>query len=758
MSTLEKALRWLIIGGIFALTLVPFIVSASLFFPYITGKNFAFRIIVEIIGGAWLTLALLYPQYRPRRSWIFAAFALFVLVIGVADAFGVYPFKSFWSNYERMDGWVTLAHLLVYLYVAASMMTTEVLWRRLFQTSLALSACLAVYGFLQVAGISALGAGGAAGLTARIDATFGNPIYLAVYMLFHIFIAVWLWSQMWEERGHGKRLPLSLLYALVIGLDVVALFFTGTRGTMIGLVGGTLLSAFLLVLFARPASGVARTSPVAWRIAVGYVVFIVVVAGSFWAVRDAAWVERVGFLNRLATISTSDNPVKARFINWSIAWQGVKERPILGWGQENYAIVFDKYYDPRMYAQEQWFDRVHNIIFDWLVAGGFLGLLSYLSIFAAALFALWRPSGERGSTEASAPNVKGRFSLFERALFTGLLAGYFFHNFFVFDNITSYILFASVLAYIAWRTSSEAPLLWSRSLPETSAPFVAVVAALLVWVLSWFVNTTALAQNKTLLQALAPHPEGLSKNLEYITNAIGKGTYGTQEAREQLSQIASKVASISGVDAKTKQDFYTAAITELDAMQKDSSQDARFPLFQGIVHESFGNYSAGAQSLERARELSPKKQTILFSIASNKQSRGDSAGALATYAEALELEPGFVQARILYASALIHAGNLKRADEVLEPIIATGEAADPRIAAAYLVSKRYDKIANIWEAHMKAQPKDVQGYFTLAAAYYGMGERAKAISALEAAVVVEPSLADQVKVFIEQVRNGTAQI
>ena len=561
-------------------------------------------------------------------------------------------------------------------------------------------------------------------------------------MLFHIFIAVWLWSQMWEERGQGKRLPLSLLYAFVIGLDVVALFFTGTRGTMIGLVGGSLLSAFLLVLFARPAEGKARTSQTAWRIAVGYVVFVIVVAGSFWAIRDAAWVERVGFLNRLATISTSDNPVKARFINWSIAWQGVKERPLLGWGQENYAIVFDKYYDPRMYAQEQWFDRVHNIIFDWLVAGGFLGLLSYLSIFGAALWAIW----------------KGRFSLLERALFTGLLAGYFFHNLFVFDNITSYILFGTVLAFIVWRTSGESLLLWSRSLPEKSAPFVAVAAALLVWGLSWFVNTTALAQNKTLLQGLAQHPEGLLKNLEYIQKSIDTGAYGTQEAREQLSQIASKVATISGLDTKTKQEFYTAAVSELDKMQKDSPQDARFPLFQGIVHESFGNYAAGAQSLERALELSPKKQTILFSIASNKQARGDSAGALATYAQAFELEQNFVQARVLYAAALISAGNLKLADEILAPLIASGEAPDPRITAAYLEGKRYDKIATLWEAYMKTHPKDVQGYFTLAAAYYGMGERAKAISALEAAVVVEPSLAAQVKVFIEQVRNGTAQI
>src|SRR3989344_4984139 len=156
-------------------------------------------------------------------------------------------------------------------------------------------------------------------------------------------------------------------------------------------------------------------------------------------------------------------------------------------------------------------------------------------------------------------------------------------------------------------------------------------------------------------------------------------------------------------------------------MQKDSPQDARFPLFQGIVHESFGNYAAGAQSLERALELSPKKQTILFSIASNKQARGDSAGALATYAQAFELEQNFVQARVLYAAALISAGNLKLADEILAPLIASGEAPDPRITAAYLEGKRYDKIATLWEAYMKTHPKDVQGYFTLAAAYYGMG-------------------------------------
>ena len=45
---LKNTLRWTVLASIFLLTLIPFLVPTSLFFPFITGKNFAFRILVEI--------------------------------------------------------------------------------------------------------------------------------------------------------------------------------------------------------------------------------------------------------------------------------------------------------------------------------------------------------------------------------------------------------------------------------------------------------------------------------------------------------------------------------------------------------------------------------------------------------------------------------------------------------------------------------------------------------------------------------------
>ncbi|MEY4747508.1 MAG: hypothetical protein RLZZ416_557 [Candidatus Parcubacteria bacterium] len=749
---LQKTLRSIALTGIFVLPFVCLIVADgshfpyNLFFPFITGKNFTFRLIVEIITGSWLALALVEPRFRPRRSWLLGAFALFVVCIAIADALGAYPFKSFWSNYERMDGWVTLAHLLAYLAVAVSILTTEKLWKRFWQVSLGVSVFLGIYGLLQIAGVFALGQGGVAGLEARIDATFGNPIYLAVYMLFHVFIAWLLLVRARADARPNKRLAPTILYGLVIALDTIVLFFTGTRGTMIGLIGGVLITLLLLAL----AQGSRRIR----LLAVAALVGAVVLGAGLRFAKDAPFVQSIIFLNRLSTISLSDSTVKARFLNAGMAWQGVKERPIFGWGQENYAIVFDKYYDPRMYAQEPWFDRVHDVVFDWLVAGGFVGLLSYLSVFVAALYLLWRDA-IRKKQGAHA------FSISERSILTGLLAGYFFHNLFVFDNITSYILFVSILAYIAWRCAEHDKkpfIVEKRFLPEKSLPFVALAAAIAVWGAAWWVNAGALAQNQTLIRAISQNPEGLAQNLEYFKQAVSYGSLGTQEVREQLAQGATQLASAQNIPQDLRRQFFDTAVNEMKLQHAASPLDARFPLFLGILYSAYGDHANGAAALEQAHQLSPGKQSILFQIAVAQDDRGDHAGALATLKDAFELEQDDVQARLLYASQAIRLGQDALADELLAPVIPSGQALDAGVLGAYVSRNRYDKIVSLLETHLAASAGDSQAYFTLAAAYYSMGNREKAIQALERAKAAIPATSAQADALIQDIRSGKIKL
>lgn len=695
--TLEKTLRSVCIAGVFALPFLVLYVANSMFFPFISGKNFAFRIIIEIVAGAWLALALVNPAYRPRRSWLLIAFGLWVFWMAIADAFGVYPFKSFFSNYERMEGWIMISHLFAYFVVAQSVLTTEKLWKKWWHASLGVSLIVAFIGLLQLAGMVAINQSGV-----RLDARIGNSTYLGVYMLFHVFMATLFLGRAWVEKMPGKRTGIFLGYGAVILLDSFILFFTATRGAILGLIGGAALSA-LLVVFMAPRSRVA------WRAGGIVVASLLVLIGGFWAVREQTWVQNIEPLFRLAEIAREGFPL-ARQLNIEMAIQGFNERPVLGWGQENYAAVFDKYYDPRMYAQEQWFDRTHNIVFDWLIAGGIFGLLGYLALYVFALLMIWR---------------SGAFALYERAILTGLFAGYFFYLLFTFDNLTSYILFIAVLAYISVRAglvSTQEP----SALPALSRkalPYLAGGAILLVWGTSWFLNAHMIAGNKMLIQAISPQAAGPARNLEIFKEALVLDRAGSQEIREQFSQATMGVIAAEGVSEEIKRGFFDASTAAMMEQANEAPLNARGPFFLGILLNRVSAFSDAETALRLALERSPNKQGILFELGFNAFARNAPEEAVDHFKKAYELEPRYEQARVAYANALIRTQQFDDATTIIRPFIES-----------------------------KSGATDM--YLSLAGAYAGAGQNDRAVEMLEALRTAVPTTVGQVDALIQQVRSG----
>jgi O-antigen ligase len=324
--SLRDFLRFIVLACIFATPFICLIVAENMFFPFITGKNFTFRILTEVMLGAWVTLMFVDATYRPKFSWVLAAVGAFIVAITIADFHGVNPYRSFWSNYERMEGLITHLHLFLYFVIAGSVIATEELWNWFWRTSLGVSVIVAIYAFSQLSGKEAIHQS-----STRLDATFGNSAYLAVYALFNIFLAGFLYLR--SDRKSGMQ----WVYPIIAVLNFIVLFYTQTRGTLLGLVGGSFLAMVLVAILGKEHPRLKRYSRFA-------IVAVVVAVGLFISFRNSTFIQNSPTLQRMASISIGDSTTNSRFMIWNMSWQGFKEHPILGWGQENFLYVFSKSY------------------------------------------------------------------------------------------------------------------------------------------------------------------------------------------------------------------------------------------------------------------------------------------------------------------------------------------------------------------------------------------------------------------------------
>lgn len=729
---MTKVLKISILCGLCATLFVPFIVLNQFFFPFITAKGFVFKIIIELAFALWILLALIDVSYRPKKSWLLYSFGIFVVVIAIADFFGVNFYRSFWSNYERMEGLVTLLHLYVYFLMLGTIISTEKLWHYFFNIALGANTILCLfYGLPQIFGKTAVHQS-----IDRLDATLGNATYFAAYLMIHIFIALFLLAR-------SGKIYERILYGLSIALQLYLLYFTQTRGALLGLIGGLCIATILVAIFERERK-------VFRKIAFGGIGLIVVVIFTFFLIKDTAFVQKSPTMLRFAQISLSENFLKSqgRYYIWPMAIKGFKERPILGWGQENFNYVFNKNYDPLMWGQEQWFDRTHNVILDWLIAGGLLGLISYLSIFIALLYYIWRGRG-------------GLFSVTDKALLTGLISAYFFQNLFVFDNLTSYILFMILIAYVyAIRTPSDAPTLISQKPLVAPVVFQSIIVFVSLATLCtlYFVNVKPMKANMAILDGLAAEANGSKdylKNVESLKRSIGYNTFGKAEAREQLVLLSQRI-NLPDVPQDIRMKAFEAASMEMKKqIDENPEPDARYALFLGSLLSRYGAFDDALKYLKEANKLSPKKQSILIEIAEVYRIQKKFPEAFAILKEAFDLDPTFVQVRLLYTLSAFENGNIPLTKELFATIDPNTLIFNDQAIMLFLQTKQFDTMIGMLKKRVEINPVNPQYRLSLAAGYIEAGQRDLAIKTLEDFIALDPvKFKEQGEFYIKEIKAG----
>ncbi len=714
-------------------------------YPYSTPKTLFFQAMVELIAFLWLALLIRdVPRspYAPRATPFLYGLLVFLFALFLTSVTGEDFWRSLWSTQERGWGAVAFLHAGLFALILASLYK-EINWKALCYTSLSVSLFVELLAFIQLWIPNLLL--GSERVGDRPGATFGNPSFLAGYILFHIFIALYFLLMSFESEGKEKRGEQIFLFAALM-LETIALFLTQTRGDILGLaVGGLLLLVFFTV---RPPTVRVRLFAERKFYVIALVLFLGLGVG-FWFTRTSAVWSRIPGLGRFATISLDDQTLEPRLLALQAVWKGIEERPLLGWGWDNFNIVFNKFYDPRALESgyiETRFDKPHNFLAEYMVVGGALLTLGFFGLLFCFVYELW----------------KLRETVFAH-VFTAALAAYFVRSLFVFDTIGPlfilFFIFGMTDGKYFLRTAGESipHASYEEGRPRTQESrrerrarlrvdryagggrkSMMVACVLLSFFPVYYLSILPLKASNDAYWGFNYFLNGKpNRAIQSFKNGVATWSpYRWVFKRDYATAVAE--AYFNNIDPVTKKSLIPdeeawAAIHAMEEVAAEHPKDAYNHYALIDMYNQVSDLDADALLAAAEREaavalrLSPRRQEVYFSLAKTKTLKGEYAEALRLTKEALDLNPNVPDAHFYYGLLAYANGDQKTGYVELRKTIDMGRpwknAQEPRVVANYFAdSGHIEETIELYKESL-ALKNDPETKIKLGIAYYFAGRR-----------------------------------
>jgi len=629
--------------GMYALPFTLFLYLQRTISPFISLKLYVFQIVAVLIFAIWLTLIIKYPSYRPARNKLAIVAAVFIGLLILSAIFGFNISRSLWSSSDRGIGVIALLHFSVLTLVFA-VGRPIVDWKKYLEYLFWISVGMSFFVILQrLAPTLFYVANGE-----RPGGTLGNPQYLTGYLITNIFLGLWLISR--NVASVGKR------YSFVVGEAVLAVSFVlaNTRGAIIGLVIGAVVlliySAWRKLLPFDIRKSVYRNWALIFLILLTVIgcVFLLTKGNTFW--------QKVPLFNRLAQTSLQDASTGNRIIVWKIAKDSILERPILGWGWDNFRYPFNKHYEPSLFTtggSETYWDKPHNVFMEMGVSLGVVGLIVYIYLLYLMTRRLSRPD---------------KFGVYGVAM----MAAYVAQNMVSFDTFGSFFMFFALLGVAIYDIKSGVPVNGEQSRSYNLAPvIVSVIVGLSIVFASVFVSTQIFRANRANYNGLnyfvqSRAPEALA----YFKQALAINQPYQNEIRE--SYISSLKQLVSQTSIPDTVIVLQSAVAE---MEKAILSDPNNFFYYYSLADAKNVYSkfdkslldGAVEDIKKSEELSPRRQQNYYVKSRTALIMGDKSGAIDAMKMAVEVAPNVAEPHFYYALLLMDdAKYLQGLKELLE--------------------------------------------------------------------------------------------
>ena len=190
--------------------------------------------------------------WKDRDSIWRAPFVAPVICLGViyiiSNIFSVTPSVSWAGSYQRLQGtYTTLSYFIIFFGLIYAIKTSAQI-QRIATLVIVVSIPVALYGMLQRFGLDPLPWGG--NVVDRIAGHMGNAIFVAAYLIMVIPITLAriigaFTNILSDEDLNVADIIRSSIYIFTLAIQLIALYWSGSRGPLLGLLVG--LFAFIII-------------------------------------------------------------------------------------------------------------------------------------------------------------------------------------------------------------------------------------------------------------------------------------------------------------------------------------------------------------------------------------------------------------------------------------------------------------------------------------------------------------------------------
>lgn len=621
-------------------------------------KVFLQRGITLIALAAW-SWHILGRGGKVRRTGIDYLILVLLGWILLTSILSIHPPTAFFGKYRRFEGFISFVNYATIFFLTVQMVDRASRIRALARTLFAGGLIVSIYGIMQYIGIDPITWGNLPFEANRAFSTYGNPDMLGGYIIFPLVISLALAL---SESDTRWRIVYWTGFLLAVATWIVAF----TRGAWIG--GVFALGILVFVAFRhRVKLGAVDYS---FMGAVGAVAtgLVIVSLNATSAVMNV--VARI-----VSIVDFDGGSAKTRFQIWQAAIDGIKDRPIFGFGADTFRLIFPRY-KPIEYTNTAGYlsvaDNVHNYPLQISAALGIPGFLLLYGTFGAAAW-------------LSAPAVFRKQDGPDRLVLAGFwaaAAGYLAHLMFGISVTGSsfllWVCMAVVLSPVARTIDVKAPR-WGAG--------AGIVIILLVTVLS-IGNFMYISADWHYLWArvYSQGPERVERINKAIslnpTNDMYRTELGVAHVDNTVSLITqARTAADQGQDATALQQQARSSFTQAEIALRDVIEWVPWEYDNYVFLANLYNLGADVfdpsyrdKAVDIARkgvEVEPYGPAIRFQLARALMLRGDLEEAAEEIDFAVEMDPNYTEAVLLQAEVYRNMGDFERALESYKEVLRT---------------------------------------------------------------------------------------